>query len=281
MTTSAIPTSSAARRRTPLAQTCGVPHACDDAVRMRVLSRVPYFAGLSRGQLEGIDRRMNSLSWADGDPLYLAGDPAEHLFVVAAGRVKVVQPTLTGQEVVVDMVGPGDLFGALSTLGEPVHTESAWALTTVCALRIDPDAFREVLVEHPQVALRVLDDVAGRLARSRVDVGQHSAGTVRQRVATTLLRLADKLGEPGEGGSGTLLQVPLSRTDLAGLTGSTPESVSRVMSRLRREGVIDTGRRWTAVLDRDRLALAAEDGGQTSTPLGRSRAGRPPQARCG
>lgn len=66
MTTSAIPTSSAARRRTPLAQTCGVPHSCDDAVRMRVLSRVPYFAGLSREQLEGIDRRMHSLSWADG-----------------------------------------------------------------------------------------------------------------------------------------------------------------------------------------------------------------------
>ncbi|MEO8556770.1 MAG: helix-turn-helix domain-containing protein, partial [Actinomycetota bacterium] len=56
----------------------------------------------------------------------------------------------------------------------------------------------------------------------------------------------------------TLLQLPLSRADLAGMVGSTTESVSRVMSRLRTEGIIDSGRRWTAVLDRDRLAATAE-----------------------
>lgn len=260
MSTRADPMRPTPERRSPLTETCAVPHACDGAVRMRVLSKVPYFAGLTHEQLEDVDRRMGSLSWAEGDPLYLAGDPAQHLFVLAVGRVKVVQPTAGGQEVVVDLAGPGDLFGALSSLGEPVHTESAWALTTVCALRIDPVAFREVLLEQPQVAVRVLDDVADRLARSRVDVGQHAVGTVRQRVATTLLRLADKLGEPRESGVGTLLQLPLSRNDLAGMTGSTPESVSRVMSRLRREGVIDSGRRWTAILDRDRLSDAAENG---------------------
>lgn len=248
------------RRRSPLSESCGVPHQCDVALRMRVLARVPFFSGLSREQLAGIDRRMVSLSWAQGDALYLGGDAAEHLFVLAEGRVKLAQPTLTGQEIVVDLVGPGDLFGAMSSLGEPVHAETAWALTTVCALRINPDAFREILVGQPKVALRVLDDVAQRLARTRTDVSQHSAGTVRQRVATALLRLADKFGVPNEGDVGTLLQVPLSRADLAGITGSTAESVSRVMSQLRREGVIDSGRRWTVIVDRDRLGDAAEDG---------------------
>jgi len=119
-------------------------------------------------------------------------------------------------------------------------------------LRIDQQSFRDLLEEHPRVALRVLDDVAERLARSHSNAGRQATDTVAQRVAAILLRLADQLGQERTAG-GTLLQVPLTRADLAGLSGSTPESVSRVMSRLRRDGIVDSGRRWTAVLDRARL----------------------------
>jgi len=227
---------------------------------MQVLGRVPFFAGLSPQQLDGIDRRMVSLSWAAGDPLFAAGESADHLYLLAAGQVKLSQPTPNGQDVVVDLLTPGDLFGALRVLGQPVYPETAWALTTICVLRIDPQCFGEILAEYPQVVLRVLDDVAGRLAQARSDVGQLRTSTVAQRVATTLLRLADKLGQERSGNRGTLLQLPLSRADLAGMVGSTEESVSRVMSRLRKEGIIDSGRRWTAVLDRERLAATADMG---------------------
>lgn len=224
---------------------------------MRVLGQVRFFAGLSLEELDSIDRRMVSLSWAAGDPLYQAGEEAAHLYVMAAGRVKVYRPTPAGRDVVVDLITAGDLFGTLRILGEPTYPETAEALTTTCALRIDPESFQEVLTEHPQVALRVLDDVAGRLAQARSDVSAQSTATVAQRVACTLLRLAAKLGQDRANDRGTLLQIPLSRSDLAGMTGSTPESVSRVMSRLRAEGVIDSGRRWTAVLDHERLAEVA------------------------
>jgi CRP-like cAMP-binding protein len=228
---------------------------------MQVLGAVPFFSGLSPHELEGIDKRMVSLSWAAGDPLFTAGESADHLYVLAAGRAKLSQPTPSGQEVVVDLLTPGDLFGALSMLGQPVYPETAWALTTTCALRIAAQSFREILVEHPQVALRVLDDVAGRLAQARSDIGRQSTGTVTQRVAAALLRLVDKLGQERSGNRGTLLQLPLSRADLAGMVGSTEESVSRVMSWLRKAGIIDSGRRWTAVLDSDRLAATAERDG--------------------
>jgi CRP/FNR family transcriptional regulator, nitrogen oxide reductase regulator len=246
------------RRRIPLTSTCAQPHRCSRDVRMQVLGAVPFFAGLSQQQLQGIDNRIVSLSWAAGDPLFFAGELADHLYVLAAGQAKLSQPRPGGQELVVDLLTPGDLFGALSILGQPAYPETAWALTTTCALRIDAQSFREMLAEHPQVALRVLDDVAGRLAQARSDVGQQSTSTVAQRVATTLLRLADKLGQERSHNRGTLLQLPLSRADLAAMVGSTAESVSRVMSRLRKDGIIDSGRRWTAVLDRERLAAIAD-----------------------
>ncbi len=246
-----------ARRRIPLRTPCAEPHHCPTPVRMRVLGHVPLFAGLSTSDLEAIDARMVSLAWPAGGQVFTAGAPADHLYVLASGRVKVSRPTDGGREIVVDLLTPGDLFGTLTALGDPTYPETAEALTTTCALRIDPTAFRAVLTEHPTVALRVLDDVAARLARARSDLGRHSTDTVAQRVAATLLRLADKLGQERADDGGTLLQIPLSRADLAGMTGSTPESVSRVMSRLRKNQVIDSGRRWTAVLDRDRLAKVA------------------------
>ena len=251
---------SSARRRTPLRPTCAQPHSCPLPVRMQVLSRTPMFAGLGEEPLRDVDRRMTSLSWAEGDTVYAEGMPAEHLYLVAAGRAKAYRTAPSGQEVVVELLGPGDLFGGVRTLGRPVYDETVEALTTVCALRIGDDAFRRILVEHPEVGLRVLDDAAALLAQARADVTRQSTDTVPQRLAAVLLRLAEKFGEPAREG-GTLIELPLSRADLAGMTGSTPESVSRVMSRWRKNGVIDTGRRWTAVRDPRRLSeiAAAED----------------------
>ena len=99
---------------------------------------------------------------------------------------------------------------------------------------------------------------AARLSRAETDIGGQGTDTVEQRVARALLRLADKLGKD-RGAQGLLLEVPLSRADLAGLARSTPESVSRVMSRWKKAGIIDSGRRWTAVLDRA-LPEEAADG---------------------
>lgn len=241
----------AGRRTIPL-QEITLPHECPRPVRLHVLGSAPYFVGLDEDDLDRIDSRMQTRTYARGSHLYHAGDRADALYVVAEGRVKISQVSLDGSETITDILVPGELFGAMGSLGEPHHLQSASALVNTCALRIDQGAFRQVLVEQPRVALRVLDDVAGRLARAQSDIGGQVTETVPQRVATALLRLADKLGED-RGGDGILLEVPLSRVDLAGLARSTPESVSRVMSRWKKEGVIDSGRRWTALLDRARL----------------------------
>lgn len=248
------------RRRIPLSSTCAQPHHCPRPLRMRILGQIPLFAGLSGDELDGLDQRMLSLSWAEGDQLYSAGEPADHLFVLAAGQAKAFQSAPNGHNTIVDILAPGDLFGGLNVMGRPIYAENVEALATTCALRIDTGVFREVLLQHPQIALRVIDEVTALLGGARSDASQHAGTSVAQRVAKTLLRLADKFGQHGESGDGTLIQLPLSRTDLAGMTGSTPESVSRAMSQLRKHGIIDSGRRWTSVLDRDRLTRIAESG---------------------
>ena len=222
-------------------------HVCPRPVRFEVLTRAKFFAALDPDDVARLDDRMQVRSYEAGDAVYGAGQDATRLFVLAAGRLKLMRPSVNGQDTLLDVITPGGLFGTLGELGDPTYRDSAIALTDVCALSLEADAFHEVLREHPPVALAVLQDMADRLARSQEVVRGLAADTVEQRVAATLLSLAAKVGQ--ERGGVTLLELPLSRADLAAMTGATTESVSRVMSKLRRDGLVETGRQWTKILN--------------------------------
>src|SRR3546814_6820435 len=93
--------------------------------------------------------------------------------------------------------------------------------------------------------------MAARLERAQSHIHAIAAATSEQRVAAALVMLAERTGTPRKGS--ILLDVPLSRDDLASLTGTVSETVSRVLAQLRRAGVIETGRRWVSVTDLDTL----------------------------
>ena len=125
------------------------------------------------------------------------------------------------------------------------------AQTDTCVLAISDGDFQRLLEQHPQVTLAVLASVARSLDDAREVIRQISTSDVRTRVATALLKLAERLGDADE--QGILIRAPLSRQDLAAMVGATPETVSRVMADLKREGLIDTGRQWVRVLDSEAL----------------------------
>lgn len=253
------------RRRIPLRSLAGRPHACSKDVRLQVLQGVDLFRDLTADQLTAVNAEMIAHAWDEDAPLYRAGDRADHLYILASGRAKAFRSTADGQDVVVDFLAPGDLFGDLQILGRSQHTETVQALTNVCALQIGTREFREILTQQPRVALRVLHAVSIQLALARSSVTKQSTATVAERVAAVLLWLAEKFGESGT--TGTLIEIPLSRADLASITGSTTASVSRVMSGLRKDGVIDSGRRWTEILDHRRLsALASQEVAPATRP---------------
>ena len=225
-------------------------------MRLTILGQIPIFQDLPPGALADLADGMLSLSWSPGDTLFSAGEPSDHVYVLAAGQAKAYRSTSTGQSTSLDFLGPGDLLGSLTAQDAGRYPDTAVALVTTCALRLESAAFRELLLTHPSVALRVLDVVVDRLHRARSMEAEQASVSVTTRVAATLLRLADTFGVPGDAAGTTLIQLPLTRSDLAAMTGTSAESVSRAMSGLRRHGLIESGRRWTAVLDRPGLVAA-------------------------
>ena len=157
-----------------------------------------------------------------------------------------------------DILHGSEYFGTLSVFGGRVHTETAVAQTDCCILQISSDDFETVLTEYPDVTRKVLEAVSKRLTESQEVVKQLSAYTVEQRIASALLRLAGKLGEAR--GQGVLIQLPFSRQDLAAMTGSTMETVSRVMSRFVEDGLVKSGRKWVTIMNSKRLEELVKKG---------------------
>jgi CRP-like cAMP-binding protein len=244
------------RKKSPLRLAPITPEACGVDLRLDILSRLPFFDGLSSVALEEINRLFRDHGYLAGEAIYYAGDPADALYVVAAGRVKLARHTLGGQDVLLDVLGPADFFGHLTPATGEGYPDTATALTAACVLRVGGDDFRSVLARFPSVALSLLDITARRLLESQELIRQLSADSAEQRVAHALLRLSEKLGEPSE--VGTLIQMPLSREDLADMTGTTTETASRVMSHFQKQQLIQSGRQWVAITNADGLRALTE-----------------------
>jgi CRP-like cAMP-binding protein len=244
------------RRKSPLTPEAFEPEQCSVELRLDILARVPFFASLSGEEMAGVNRLFREQGNTPGETIYLAGDPATRLYVVASGKVKLIRHTLSGQDVLLDVLTPGEFFGSLAALGDDVYPDTAQAQTAACVLGIGADEFRAILRAYPAVAVAVLDMVAGRLTAAHEMVRQLSAHSVERRIAYTLLKLAEKLGE--ERDVGLLIQMPLSREDLAGMTGTTLETASRVMSLFQKGGLVRSGRGWVAIADGAGLRAVAE-----------------------
>lgn len=245
------------RRNSPVKLTPIETHMCGFDVRLSILHRVPFFASLPHEAVEQINLLFREYGYAQGETVYFSGDDARHLYIVASGQIKLLRHTLAGQDILVDVLSPGDFFGMLSTVDEAVYPDTAQAQTPVCILAITVEDFRSVLVRYPSAALTVLDITSKRLHDAHEMLRRLSASAVEERIAYVLLKLADKLGEARD--EGLLIQMPLTRDDIAQMAGATAETASRIMSQFQKDGIVNSGRQWVAIADRDRLAALAEN----------------------
>jgi CRP-like cAMP-binding protein len=250
------------KRMTPLDQGQVNPGHCSLDLRMQILGNAPYFQGLPPQALEAVNGHFRALNYPLGATIHHEGEPAKSLFLVAHGKVKLLQNSLSGDDVVLDLLAQGDLFGGLTILGRRLYPLTAFAQTDCCVLAITTEDFRHLLVTHPEVALATLDGLAHDLEVAYDTIHAISTLPVEARIASALIRLADRLGELD--GEGILIQSPVSQQDLAAMVGTTAETASRVISGLRRSHYVETGRQWIRILDRDSLERIAAEADTTN-----------------
>ena len=192
-----------------------------------------------------------------GDAIFSEGQPAAAFSVVLSGSVKLVQLSSDGDAIVFRVLGAGDTLGAVSLLGADSYPVSAVTVTAVSILEWPAAVMRQFLERDSRLSLNVLRSVSDRLQALRLQYRQLAKENVERRIARALLKLMERVGTSVD--DGVLLDLPLSREDLAQLTGTTVYTVSRVVSRWEAAGILRSGRQQLVIRDRDSLQSIAGD----------------------
>jgi CRP-like cAMP-binding protein len=223
----------------------------------RQLTHVALFRGLAEDTLARIARLAHAKSLESGQSFFSEGEPAEAFFVLTSGRVKLTQLTPEGHQVVLRLIGPGDAFGGVGAFGDPTYPISAEAVEPSIALAWTSTTMRHLLETEPAIAVNAVRFVAGRLHDLQRRYRQAMTERVERRVARALLRLIHDAGRRVD--SGIEISFPVSRQDIAEMTGTTLYTVSRLLSAWEERGLVQSGRQHIVLVKPHALVAIAED----------------------
>jgi len=211
---------------------------------------VPVFRMLPPSELQRIGQAMRHQHYRKGEVVAAAGSTLDHLYVVARGRLNVVHTTAGGREQVVRSIGPGEFMGEMALFYETVLEGDIVAVEETDACVLPRQAVQEVL-RNPEASLRLVEEMAKRLASAEQLIADLGLRDVGQRLAAELVRLAEG-GRRDELGITVTLPVPWAR--LAVKLGTTPETLSRRLGSLADQGLIrQLGGRNILIMDLDGL----------------------------
>lgn len=220
-----------------------------------LLRRIPFFRRLSPALRERIAAIARIKAYDRDRLIFAEGDPSDAFMVIVSGRVKVFKSTPAGKEIILEIFGGGDPLGAVAVYEGAPFFASALTLEPVEILRIEQPAFFALLEQDPALVRGLLSGLTIRLAELTRRLAELTGARVETRFARLFLKLCDQIGRAERGG--TFVPMPLTRQELADLTGTTIETAIRIMSRWQKEDVVSTEKDGFVVVNRAALDEAA------------------------
>jgi CRP/FNR family transcriptional regulator, cyclic AMP receptor protein len=212
-----------------------------------VLTKAQIFSGLEQHELAFLAQRAVRRRYASGEAVFGEGQSCGGLYVVESGHVRIFKSSPGGREHVLSIEGPGSSVAELPVFDGGDYPASVSAIGDATLLFVSKDDFQALCLAHPQVALKVLRVVGARLRRLVGIIEELSFTTVRHRLASFLLRQAQKEGR--RTAEGVELMLPANNQEIASQIGTVRELVSRNLSRLQAEHILRLDGRRVLVLD--------------------------------
>jgi CRP/FNR family transcriptional regulator, nitrogen oxide reductase regulator len=221
-----------------------------------LVAHLPLFAGLDADGLAEVLREARSSRYARNSAVFHEGEDAHSFFLLLHGHVRASKTTPTGEQVVVRYVAPGETFGVALAIGLPRYPATATAVDDSVVLVWPSAAWPRLVARFPALAANTLQTVGHRLQETHTRVIEMSTQQVEQRVAHALLRLARQSGRKLD--HGIEIDFPISRQDIAQMTGTTLHTVSRILSGWEQAGLIESGRQRILLREPHKILVLAE-----------------------
>ena len=216
--------------------------------KAEVVKQSFIFSRLGDDELAELANLAIERSFATDEFIFWEEDAPNWFYIVAEGQVKALKHSSSGKEFIIAFFGPGEIFGEVAVFENKPYPASAQAVAETRVLGIKREDFLAFLASHPQVALRIISILGGRLREAQSRLRDFAGERVEQRLARTLLMLSLKLGPT----------LPFTRQEIADMAGTTTETAIRFMSRLKDGGIIRSVRGKIVILDETKLKLLSE-----------------------
>ncbi|MFN2300304.1 MAG: Crp/Fnr family transcriptional regulator [Gammaproteobacteria bacterium] len=222
---------------------------------LQALSDATLFAGLPDVDRDAMLAVAAVRSHDPGQMLFTQGDAADTFYLVSDGSVKLVQATPDGREMIVRFIRPKEVIAAVALIPGGRYPVTAIAAEPCVTATWSSDTLRQWVARFPKLHANIMAAMAMHMQDALSQGRELATAKVPQRLAAMLLRLAERHGEVHE--DGLLITQPLSREQIAEMTGTTLFTVSRTLSEWQDAGLVSTRKRHIVIHDRDALARLA------------------------
>ena len=221
-----------------------------------LIAGLPLFSGVGNEELDFVLARAHSARYPKDTAIFDQDAEAEAFFLLLDGHIRVVRLNPDGEQVIARYINAGELFGIAVAIGRKTYPASAIAAVDCVALAWPNDVWPELTARVPQLAAGTYQTIGQRLQETQDQVMRMSTEQVEQRVAHALLRLVQQSGR--KTAEGIEIDFPITRQDIAEMTGTTLHTVSRLLSAWEEQGWVRGGRQKVIVTDAHNLMLIAE-----------------------
>lgn len=226
------------------------------ALNRSLIAGLPAFAGLDGPDLDAILSRAHASRVPRDSEVFSQGGEAASFFLLLSGHVRVVRTSPEGHQVIARYINEGELFGIAVAMGRTTYPASAVAAVDCVVLAWPNAAWAELQSRVPAFGANAYRTIGARLQETQAQVMEMSTQQVEQRIAHAILRIVSQSGR--KTAEGIEIDFPITRQDIAEMTGTTLHTVSRLLSNWEAEGLVKGGRQKVVVTDPHGLMLVAE-----------------------
>ena len=222
-----------------------------------LISGLPAFAGLNGEDVDAVLALARSSRFAKDSEVFSQEEDAQQFFLLLSGHIRVVKTTSEGEQVIARYINEGELFGIAVAMGRTTYPASAVAAVECVVLSWPNGVWQDLQTRFPSFGANAYQTIGARLQDTQSRVVEMSTRQVEQRIASAVMRLVQQSGRKTE--EGVEIDFPITRQDIAEMTGSTLHTVSRLMSAWEEDGLVKGGRQRVVVTDPHGLMLVAEN----------------------
>jgi CRP-like cAMP-binding protein len=215
------------------------------------IRQVPIFSTFSASEAKEINPYLVHTRFRKKETIFSEGDPPDWLYVVKKGKVKITKLSQAGKEIILEIIAPVDFFGGVAVMRGFSYPANAVAMEETEVLKISRKNLLNIMDRFPSLMYCMATSIGDRIKGSHEALKSIALEKVESRIASLLIKLADKAGE--KSGDGLLINMRLTKQDLAEMVGTTVETSIRTMSKFSKSGILASKSGKIVIRDLEKL----------------------------